>query len=434
MAPTDSESGAVTVAVPSPNERLLSQLSEIASQVRGKGRCVPWDSDEARVLGHLHRYLVAWHLARDRRVLDLGSGEGFGAELLATVASSVVAIDLDSDAVLHARATHHRENLSFIHAESPHLAGLVDGSFDLLLNLGTPIETGGEAALVEELSRLCSPDGVVLLSTGISSAMHTHGAPTADRGPLRRQEREAGSDPRLGAGLGGVPSPLRDSGVEELAGLLGKHFAHVATLSQVVGAASVIDHTARSSTERLEGELVSRHNGRLELTAVPRPERAVLLVASRRPLALAGLATTLAWRVIPPEDRPFENELGTLDSFDHERLVRYAASLELSYASALESAREARLAAAVAHSDAEVIGLANAALEEQAAALREELASLRRGIEVARMAEELARLREETERQARALALVQASRGWRALEQIRRVRAVVAKGHPAPEQ
>jgi len=45
-------------------------------------RCVPWAPDVQVVYEHMHRYLWAAGLVAGRRVLDVGSGEGFGAAIL----------------------------------------------------------------------------------------------------------------------------------------------------------------------------------------------------------------------------------------------------------------------------------------------------------------------------------------------------------------
>ena len=51
---------------------------------------------------HLHRYAFATQFVRNKRVLDLASGEGYGSNLLAKTAKQVVGIDIDEQAVRHA--------------------------------------------------------------------------------------------------------------------------------------------------------------------------------------------------------------------------------------------------------------------------------------------------------------------------------------------
>ena len=56
---------------------------------------------------HLVRYRLAAQFAPGRRVLDVGSGEGYGTALLAAAgADSAIGIDLDEESVAHARARY----------------------------------------------------------------------------------------------------------------------------------------------------------------------------------------------------------------------------------------------------------------------------------------------------------------------------------------
>src|SRR5271156_3423482 len=77
-------------------------------------RCVPWAPDVQVVYEHFHRYLWAAQLVTGRRVLDLGSGEGFGAALLSDAATEVVGIDIDETTVEHASLNWGSDRLSFL--------------------------------------------------------------------------------------------------------------------------------------------------------------------------------------------------------------------------------------------------------------------------------------------------------------------------------
>jgi protein-L-isoaspartate O-methyltransferase len=57
---------------------------------------------------HYHRYLLAWELCRGRDVLDVASGEGYGAALLAQAARTAIGIEIDATAVTTARAEFRR--------------------------------------------------------------------------------------------------------------------------------------------------------------------------------------------------------------------------------------------------------------------------------------------------------------------------------------
>ena len=61
---------------------------------------------------HWHRYVFAQDFVAGKRVLDLACGEGYGADLLARTASSVVGVDISEAAIAHARARYDRPGLS----------------------------------------------------------------------------------------------------------------------------------------------------------------------------------------------------------------------------------------------------------------------------------------------------------------------------------
>src|SRR4051794_31288897 len=96
-------------------------------------RCVPWAPDVQVVYEHYHRYLWARGLAAGVRVLDLGSGEGFGAAILAEAATEVVGIDIAPDAVAHAQANYDASNLEFRVGSATDLSDLQDDAFDLVV-------------------------------------------------------------------------------------------------------------------------------------------------------------------------------------------------------------------------------------------------------------------------------------------------------------
>src|SRR5437899_12991834 len=55
---------------------------------------------------------IARHVA-GRRIIDMASGEGYGADVLARRAASVVGVEANPDAFEHARLRYRRPNLRF---------------------------------------------------------------------------------------------------------------------------------------------------------------------------------------------------------------------------------------------------------------------------------------------------------------------------------
>src|SRR5213594_386797 len=76
-------------------------------------RYVPWMEGAEIGYEHLHRYAFATQFVRNKRVLDLASGEGYGSHLLAKTAKQVVGIDIDEQAVRHAANNYIKPNLEY---------------------------------------------------------------------------------------------------------------------------------------------------------------------------------------------------------------------------------------------------------------------------------------------------------------------------------
>ncbi|CAN7443504.1 rhamnan synthesis F family protein [Paraburkholderia hospita] len=116
-------------------------------------------------LEHQHRYHVAAALARGLDVLDVASGEGYGARLLADVASSVVGVDVDADAVEFAtRKYGAATNLRFAEGSCSALP-LADASVDLIVSFETIEHHDQHEVMLAEIKRVLRPGGVLVISS-----------------------------------------------------------------------------------------------------------------------------------------------------------------------------------------------------------------------------------------------------------------------------
>lgn len=113
---------------------------------------------------HLHRYAVALEMARGADVLDIASGEGYGAAYLSTVARSVVGVDIDAHAVRHAAARYTAMNLSFRVGSCTSLP-IPDQSVDLVVSFETLEHVDGHEQFMREVVRVLRPDGRFIVSS-----------------------------------------------------------------------------------------------------------------------------------------------------------------------------------------------------------------------------------------------------------------------------
>lgn len=113
---------------------------------------------------HRARYLRATAGGRGKRVLDLGCGEGYGAAQLATVARTVVAVDVHPRAVRFAARKYRREKLIFVCADArrlPFKPGVFEQivSFEVIEHLPEP------DGFLAETGRILDPAGELVFST-----------------------------------------------------------------------------------------------------------------------------------------------------------------------------------------------------------------------------------------------------------------------------
>ncbi len=128
-------------------------------------RFVPWAKEAAVAYEHLHRYMWASTLVRGKRVLDLASGEGYGANLLARHASYVCGVDIDEAAVQHATEKYREPNLQFLKGSVTAVPISEARSFDVIVCFEAIEHIEEHDALLGEVKRLLKDDGLFVVST-----------------------------------------------------------------------------------------------------------------------------------------------------------------------------------------------------------------------------------------------------------------------------
>jgi SAM-dependent methyltransferase len=97
-----------------------------------------------------------------RDVLEAGCGEGYGADLIADVARSVIGLDYDELTVAHVRARYPRVDVR--HGNLAALP-LADESVDVVVNFQVIEHLWDQPQFVAECARVLRPGGLLLMST-----------------------------------------------------------------------------------------------------------------------------------------------------------------------------------------------------------------------------------------------------------------------------
>jgi lipopolysaccharide biosynthesis protein/SAM-dependent methyltransferase len=115
-------------------------------------------------LEHLHRYQLAKTLAAGRNVLDIACGEGYGTDILAATAKSVVGVDISAVAVEHAKSCYSEPRITFKVGSATDIP-IPDASVDMVVSFETIEHLEDHDGMMKELRRVLRPDGLLLISS-----------------------------------------------------------------------------------------------------------------------------------------------------------------------------------------------------------------------------------------------------------------------------
>jgi GT2 family glycosyltransferase/SAM-dependent methyltransferase len=178
-------------------------------------RCVPWSDDLQVVYEHYHRYALAARFVRDKRVLDLACGEGYGSALLATEASEVVGVDLDETTVEHATRHYGGGNVRFESGSITDTSLLYGEKFDVVVCFEAIEHVSDHVAVLDLVRSRLNHGGLFIVSTP-DTAIYQH---------------EHGND---------NPFHVKELSKPEFESLLEDAFRHVALLKQNIAVGSVM--------------------------------------------------------------------------------------------------------------------------------------------------------------------------------------------------
>ena len=141
-----------------------------------------------------HLVVYEWIAARvgGRRVVDMACGEGYGSNVLAAMAASVVGVDANPEAHEHARLRYVRPNLRF----ERDLVGSFAEPCDAVVFLQTIEHVQDPGAILDHFNSMLSPGGVAYVSTPNLLTLAPRGAEKSDN-PWHVKEYRADEFRRL---------------------------------------------------------------------------------------------------------------------------------------------------------------------------------------------------------------------------------------------
>lgn len=113
---------------------------------------------------HWHRYDVASKLCKNKHVLDLACGEGYGSDLIAKFASSVIGADYSRTIIKVSSNKYKQDNLAFCNVDAA-LIPFKDNSFDCIVSFETIEHLAAQEEMLTEFKRVLKPNGFLIISS-----------------------------------------------------------------------------------------------------------------------------------------------------------------------------------------------------------------------------------------------------------------------------
>lgn len=141
------------------------EVKVIAKLVNDYERMVPeFHKDTLTYAEHMTRYISAQELVKDRTVLDIASGSGYGTQLLAKSAKKVYGVDVNEPAVQYSQEYYGAKNIEYILGDGENIP-LADGTVDVVTTFETIEHIKDFKKFIKEIKRVLKPDGIALVST-----------------------------------------------------------------------------------------------------------------------------------------------------------------------------------------------------------------------------------------------------------------------------
>lgn len=113
---------------------------------------------------HLHRYAIANDFVKNKVVLDIASGEGYGAFILSKNALKVIGVDIDKETVVDAQKKYLNNNLNFIVGSADNIP-VDSNSIDVVVSFETIEHHDKHEEMLLEIKRVLKHDGILIMSS-----------------------------------------------------------------------------------------------------------------------------------------------------------------------------------------------------------------------------------------------------------------------------
>ena len=147
----------------SDNEELIKRLRNVQEEFME--RIVPEKETYGNYQTHLARYKFASQFCKDKIVLDVASGVGYGSHyLIKNGAKKVFGVDISRDTIAYASIRYTNQKLEFIVGDAISLP-FSDNFFDVIVSFETIEHVRGHEKFLSECKRVLKSSGIFICSS-----------------------------------------------------------------------------------------------------------------------------------------------------------------------------------------------------------------------------------------------------------------------------
>ncbi|NCR09499.1 class I SAM-dependent methyltransferase [Microcystis aeruginosa] len=113
---------------------------------------------------HLHRYMAIIDYVKDKSVIDIACGEGYGSSIMSAFAKNVSGIDISPECIANAQSKYQRENLTFLQGYCNQIP-VNSRSVDVVVSFETIEHHDQHEEMLAEIKRILKPEGILIMSS-----------------------------------------------------------------------------------------------------------------------------------------------------------------------------------------------------------------------------------------------------------------------------
>ncbi|MFZ4632083.1 MAG: class I SAM-dependent methyltransferase, partial [Patescibacteria group bacterium] len=135
-----------------------------------------YNEGEDMYLEHFARYFFAAQFVKNKNVLDIACGSGYGSQhLLNSGAKKIIGVDISAETINYCKEKYQADNLNFLIGDVKRIPQ-ENNSVDIVVSFETieHVDKDSQIKFIEEIKRVLTPDGLFIVSTP-NSLVHPKG-------------------------------------------------------------------------------------------------------------------------------------------------------------------------------------------------------------------------------------------------------------------